>query len=215
MASTSEKALAVVTATPPKVQSLHFLRQARAALAKRAALIFRTEREAACHAIALGMLLWQVKGTLPKGEFKKWIEANIEGRGYRSCAYWMKLALCFAEKSGLKADECSAVAQWKPKGKGNTGAAKLDKFVGELSLNELMIKHGLRGVGLKGELTAGDEAPPAITAGEQLELLWSQAYEPAKSLADLLTERAATLAPDRRDAIAAELNRALQALRAV
>ena len=47
-----------------------------------------------------------------------------------------------------------------------------------------------------------------------MELVWEQAYAPAKSLADLLVERAATLAPERRDAIAAELTRALQALRA-
>jgi hypothetical protein len=47
-----------------------------------------------------------------------------------------------------------------------------------------------------------------------MELDWEQAYAPAKNLADLLVEHAAGFSPDRRAVLVAELNRALQALRA-
>lgn len=189
-------------------------------LAKELDLIHKLESQAAGRAIRIGAWLWQAKAQLRHGEFKGWIDQHVEGRGYRACAFYMKLALAFVEKSKISEPQLAALCAHNFKGTpkssaGKEAAERLATFIGDHSLNELLIKHGIKSVGLKGELTAGDEAPPAATEGEQMDLVWSQAYEPAKSLADLLTERAATLAPDRRDAIAAELQRALQALRSV
>ena len=179
------------------------------------AAIHRLESQAASRAVRLGLWLWQAKAALKHGEFQPWIKSHVEGVGYRQCAYYMKLALTFAEKSKLDDRGLAALCahDFDDATLDSSALETLAKFVGDYSLTELLIKHGIKGVGLKSELTTGD-APPELTPGEQMELVWEQAYQPAKSLADLLVERAAGLAPDRREAIAAELTRALQALRA-
>lgn len=217
--SEHSKALAVVTGTSGKSAPVHFLKQTGKTVAKLIGRIHRSEHDTAFFALVVSSLCWQAKANAAHGEFKPWVRTHVGERAYRSVAYYMQLGLRFAEKSKITNEEFLQLATLNPKG-AKSGPAKsafekVEKFIGEHSLTELLIKHGVKGVGLKGELTAGDEAPPALTAGEQMDLVWSQAYEPAKSLADLLTERAATLAPDRRDAIAAELQRALQALRSV
>lgn len=216
MASAESLALALVTKSDPGGS---LLKKLPARLTAELALIQKLEAQTTGRAIRVGLWLWQAKARVPHGQFKAWIESAVTGRGYRQCAFYMKIALVFAEKSRVGEKGLAALLQHDfkraPKNaEAKDALAKLAAFIGDLSLNELLIKHGIKGVGLKAELTEG-EAPPAATAGEQLELVWEQAYQPAKSLADLLVERAAILTPDKREALAAELTRALQALRAV
>lgn len=214
MPSAESRALALVTKSAP----VHFSPSKPTLLLKKLEAIDRAESQAVFLALQVGVLLWQIKAQIKHGEFKGWIAEHVSGRSYRSCAYYMKLALAFVEK----AKPSEAVVQALPgldldasklKPTDTSAREAMEKFAGGRSLTELLIKHGIKGVGLKAELTEG-EAPPPVTAGEQLELLWEQAYQPAKSLADLLVERAAVLTPDKREAIVAELTRALQALRA-
>lgn len=222
MAETKEsKVLAVLTATPAKVQALHFLKAAGKALTKRIALVRRADHDGSFHALCVGAELWKAKAVSKHGEFKPWIEQNVPTSAYRTCADYMKLTQIFAEKAKLTAEEALAMGKLLPKGAksgpAKSAAAKLDAFIGDLSVHELMIKHGVRGVGLKAELTEGD-APPAIEAGNgqmDLSLVWEQVYEPAKSLAELLAEQASRLKPEQLAAVEAELKKALHAVRAV
>lgn len=182
------------------------------------ATIRRMDRCTVHVALQIGALLWQVKAALPHGKFQPWVKEHMQGKSYRSCAYYMKLTLAFAEVAKPSAAAMAALAAYECEGTPQTEAeteicAAVDDFVSDKSLTELLIKYGITGVGLKSELTEGDK--PTLSAGEQLELVWSQSFETTKSLADLLTEKAAALTPDQRGAIEAELTRALDALRRV
>jgi hypothetical protein len=76
-------------------------------------------------------------------------------------------------------------------------AAKLATFVGELSLNELLIKHGIKGVGLKTELTDAAAAEVALTPEEQAardaaerDDAWQHTWESVQTLRNHFTEPA-------------------------
>lgn len=213
------QALALLTA---KSASVHFCQAAaRQRLLDTLAAIARHEAQATKFALQIGVILWQAKAELPHGQFQPWIKENIAGKSYRSCAYYMKLTMAFVEtvRPGSALLEClsgmdfdKADLDFNEQGT----LAAIAKFTGDLSLTELLIKHGIKGVGLKGELLGG-EAPLALTPEAQqqqeLELIWSQAYQPAKSLADLIAEKAQGFTADQREALQAELSRALDALR--
>lgn len=219
MASTSDKALSILVKSAPGSALLPKLPKQ---LTSELALIHKLESQAAGRAIRVGLWLWQAKEVLKHGEFKPWIEKNVEGKSYRSCAYYMKLAMTFVEKTRVSGESLHALVNHNfknaPKSKDAKAAVDaLTGFVGELSLSELLIKHGIKSVGLKAALTGGDDGAGGAPADPQMELtlLWDQAYTPAKSLADLLSEKAAALKPDQRAALEAELKRALDYVRAV
>ena len=214
------QALSLLTA---KSAAVHFSQDAaRQRLLDTLAAIARHEAQATKFALQIGVILWQAKAALPHGQFQPWIKENIAGKSYRSCAYYMKLTMAFVEtaRPGAALLEClSGIDFEKDTGfdyNEHATLAAIAKFTGDLSLTELLIKHGIKGVGLKGELTEG-ETPPALSPAEQqqqeLALIWSQAYQPAKSLADLIAERAQGFTADQREALQAELSRALDALR--
>jgi hypothetical protein len=224
--ATEEKALSLVMA---KSAPVHFSKPPAVVL-KKLALLASLDGQTTFLALQIGGLLWQAKEQLTKhGEFKKWIAAHIKGRGYRSCAYYMKLTQVFVEQAQLTSHAngekiFAALIALDPTKKKQTGLAQeattiAREFIGELSITELLIKYGIKDVGLKSELTGDDDAPPALTDAEQaqmeLDLTWSQSFEPAKSLADLLAEKARILTPEQRTALKAELDRAQAALRAV
>jgi len=219
--SSDSKALTLLTTLPGKLHKVQFLKRAETIVARQFKKLFRSEHETAVNAVVIGLLLWQAKAAVEKGTFMDWVAKNAGERAYRNSRYYMSLAQVFVEKGRLSLDErlaASTLTGKAPKAGPAKGVyEKLSKFIGEESLSDLFIKHGIKGVGLKSALTAGEE-PPALTdaqqAEQQMELDWSQAWEPAKSLADLLAEKAATFSPEKRAALEAELKRALQALRA-
>lgn len=210
------QALTLLTA---KSASVHFSQDdACRVLLEKMAMLAAHEARAAQFGVQIGVMLWQTKAALPHGEFQGWIKQHIVGRSYRSCAYYMKLALIFVEKVKPGAQLLETLISVDLGAEKHTASEKiilgeLEKFIGENSLTELLIKHGIKGVGLKSELADGEE-PPALTGEQQLELDWAQAYEPAKSLADLLAEKAAAFTSEQRAALEAELKRALEAIRA-
>lgn len=215
-----QQALALLTA---KSAPVHFSKDdtSRVLLDKLAALA-RYETQAGQLGLQIGVLLWQAKAALPHGAFQPWVKENIAGKSYRSCAYYMKLALIFTEKVKPAAWKIEAMMTLDLDAKQHTDEelSALDtmkQFIGENSLTELLIKYGIKGVGLKSEL-AGEESAPLSAEQQQqqeLALIWEQTYAPAKTLADLLTEKCAALSADQRGALEVELTRALDALRRV
>jgi hypothetical protein len=219
----SETARAIVTSASANWCGGPIQRQHGKALAKRFELVRRAGYDGAFNALCVAMLLWQARGQLgrgagKKGSFMAWVAEHVAESAHRTCTDYMKLGMIFAETTAITRAEAHAMIYLKPRGAKTdaekTAVEKLSAFIGDLSIFELMVKHGVRGVGLKSALTGDSEETPALTAGEQMELVWSQAYKPAKTLADLLTEKAASLDKDKRDVLAAELKRALQAIEA-
>jgi hypothetical protein len=172
--SDKKTALAVLSATPAKVKNVHFLKRTGKAVEKRLGKIFRTEFEAAFNAVAVGVMLWQVKVASKHGTFQPWIKEHCGERAYRSAAYYMKLAVKFAEKAKLTAEECIAVAELKTKapkgGPAKSAFDKLETFIGENSLTDLLIKHSIRSGSGAGEIESSDDGAPAAlpAGGEQL-----------------------------------------------
>lgn len=109
------------------------------------------ERDAALRAILVGLILHRIKAGLKHGEFMPWLKKNITGTGYRQCAYYMKLGSVFVEETRLTKDELLALPGDKTDlavipadAEARRFMEKARKFVGELSLSELLDEHNLK-----------------------------------------------------------------------
>jgi len=168
------------------------------------------ESKAAGVALQLGGSLWAVKTTLKHGQFQPWIHSNVEGRGYRACAYYMKLVLQFAESARLTAEEWAALPSLSDAlpedGPARSVWVKRAKFIGELSLSELLIKHGIKSVGLKHELTAGDDQT-ALPASDDGQLFFAEIADHLMGLRStvLKPESLMRLTPDQLDNLKTEI----------
>ncbi len=157
----------------------------------------RLRHEEALRGLLVGMALHRIKASLPTGHFGKWTKANLEGIGERYVNYLMRLALVFIDKGKVSKPELLALPGDQTElaidgmeGAQRRFAEKAVKFVGDLSLHELLIKHNIKSVGVKTELTArnqGDEGEPA-TAPTPEEL-----YHQSRDEIGLLIERGETL----------------------
>jgi hypothetical protein len=109
------------------------------------------ERDAALRAIFVGIYLHRIKAGTKHGEFMPWVKKNVKGTGYSQCNFYMKLAAVFVEETNLTKPELLAL----PGDKANLALtpsdaqakkfmAKAQKFVGDLSLNELLDQHGIK-----------------------------------------------------------------------
>ncbi len=128
------------------------------------------ERKAAAGAILAGITLHRVKASLPHGAFGPWIAQKLTrltswtpGTAKVNASFYMRLSLTFVEK--VRVDKSMLLALPHDGESLDLGASKeakklasaLEKFVGDCSLTELLIKHGIKGVGLKTALEQGDE----------------------------------------------------------
>ena len=106
------------------------------------------KKERAVKAILAGIYLAQIKAALGHGEFNQWCAKHL-GNSKRSAERYMALAGRFSRSSKLLLPELVGANQLsldltnvKNDG-GKAVLAKLDKFVGNLGLTELMQKHGV------------------------------------------------------------------------
>ena len=171
---------------------------------RQVAAISELESKAAVGAIIAGLTLHRVKASLDHGEFGPWISNSNFGSNLtaasrqRTANHYMRLALVFLEKAkvqkpdllALPGDQLSLdVENGEPTRRFFT---KADKFVGGLSLNELLIKHGIKGVGLKTELAQGAEDDEAQTpeqkAAAARERAWVETFESVQRIRANLTE---------------------------
>jgi hypothetical protein len=194
MASQKHALVLVANALPAKVNAGSLLKQAAKGALKHISAIALHEGSAARHALSLGALLWQVKSAKPACGFQEWIEKNVPTHGYRACAYHMKLSMVLAEKAKLTQDEWNALptlGSKAPKG-GHAKAAfqKIGTFVGELSLTELLIKHGVKTVGLKSELMAGDDGSAAPNTDSDGQMFFAEIAEQLDGYRSVVLDRA-------------------------
>jgi hypothetical protein len=179
----------------------------RAAIDQMAA-IAQMENRAAMGGTLAGLTLLRVKASLPHGEFTRWLNtiradsktnrSSFLKATIRQAQYYMKLAAVFLEKAkvtkpallALPGDQL-ALGEISAEGDTRELFLKLQKFTGNCSLNELLIKHDIKAVGLKKELAA-QRKKEADEAGEE---------EPARSAQDLCNEILEHLALARKGAL--------------
>jgi hypothetical protein len=123
----------------------------------------RLRGEEALRGLLVGMALVRIKHSMPHGTFGPWVQENITAFGDRWASYLMRLGLAFAEKAKVTKPELLAIpgdqtelALDTMEGAQRRFVEKAVKFVGELSLNELLIKYGIKAVGVKTELTKAE-----------------------------------------------------------
>jgi len=143
-------------------------------------MISSMEGAAALRALRFGLVMHQAKALVPHGGFITWQKTTFEGKSRAQCNYYMQLALVFIASMRLNAVEVlklpNAQLDLALADQEDTTRRVLEKaakFIGETSLNELLIKHGIKGVGLKKALEAAkakEEGEPAAPDAEQLYL---------------------------------------------
>lgn len=167
--------------------------------------ISELESKAALGALLAGLTLHRVKASLPHGQFGQWL-AQISTSGgnltvKKSQAHnYMRLALVFLERAKVQKPDLLALPGDQlalEVGDGHPARSfftKAAKFVGDLSLNELLIKHGIKGVGLKSALLADGEDDESLSPEEKLvrsrERAWQETFESVQRIRASLTEPA-------------------------
>ncbi len=143
------------------------------------AAVGELESKAAIGAVVAGLTLHRVKASLPHGKFRDWQEkhlAKIQGwskaTAVKNVSYYMRLSQIFVERTKIQKPTLLALpGDQLALDVGDSHQAKeffskVSKFVGGISLTDLLIKHGIRSVGLKKELANDDEDAPAPGAAE-------------------------------------------------
>lgn len=134
-------------------------------------------------AIFVGLMLHRVKASLKHGEFGKWQEKHLPAVSTGTIGNYMKLALVFLKKGEVDPVELLAVkdvapkALAKAKGPAAVFVEKLNNFVGEHDLTELLIKHGIRAVGLKTALENSDQGKSATSAEDYYANVAKRVYD--------------------------------------
>lgn len=142
LAILGDRSLSYDQAMLPKIQE---------ATLQQLAEVNRLGRERAARALLAGLGLCRVKASLKHGQFQPWLKAHVKV-GLVSCNNYMRLALAFVEKAGVSKPDLLAL----PGDQTNLAIdesdeaqrrffAKLEKFVGQSSLSELLEKHGIKG----------------------------------------------------------------------
>lgn len=192
---TAKHALTVLAAPELRSSGDDTLAKLQAAALAQLAAVGEMESKAALGGVLSGMTLLRVKASMPHGTFGKWLEANSHGVriSHRSANYYMRLALIFVEKTkatvpdllALPGDQLSLDLADNAAGK--RLAAKLQKFVGDCSLYELLVKHGIRGVTRDAD-EAGGEDGAATPAGEDF---FAEVATTLEGWRKIVTDRAA------------------------
>jgi hypothetical protein len=138
------------------------------------AAIKQGDRAVTLRAIFLGILFWQIKNECPKGEFMKLASERMPEIARQTRQDYMKLAIVFVEKTRLALpshfeipDAQLALSIEDSAGSKHEMVTKAFNFIGTLTLTELMIKHGIRGVGMAAALAEGEGAKPAPNEADE------------------------------------------------
>jgi hypothetical protein len=170
--------------------------------------IRQLQREDAARFTILGSMLLRLKHSLPaRGGFQAVAQKIIcDATGWtpatalKNASLAMRLAMTFIEKAKVsKPDLLALPGDQLTLDVGDNHPAqrflsKLSTFVGELTRTELLIKHGLTGVGLKTELTDGngDESGDELTDEQRAqfarEQAWLETWTATQQLRASLTE---------------------------
>jgi hypothetical protein len=171
---TKQTALAVLE-SPQIVTTGNNLNQLAVRANEELDAIKRMETGAALRAIRFGIVMYQVKATLPHGQFLKWRDQSFPALKRTQAGFYMSLALTFVEKSKANLPEVLALPEVQTdlpldqqQGPSAEILGKAYAFVGDCSLNELLDKHGIKGKGKLGGARESDDAEKPIKTAEEL-----------------------------------------------
>jgi hypothetical protein len=165
--------------------------------------IQRAERETAQRAVMLGVALWKVRLSIAHGQWTPWLGEHI-GVGQRQVNNYMRLALVFliksrATKTELRALPADSIELASDDALSRALFARLEKFVGECSLNELLVKHGIKSV------TRDDQGEGEATAAGGQQLLFPEMCDVLLKLDRLyMPESIIQIPPDKLNPLRAE-----------
>lgn len=199
MSNSPKKHALALVAQPEWLIGKDALKKLQVAAVAEMQTIHRLQCEAAGRAVLVGLALHRIKASLKHGQWGGWINRDFKAVGHRQVNYYMRLALVFLERERVQKPDLLALPgdQLALDVEGDKGGAafvnKLQKFVGDLSLTELLIKHGIKGVGLKTELTTGeddegDELTPEQQAQQERDAAWLAVWNPAQAIRATLTD---------------------------
>lgn len=201
MSKPAKKSLSLVASSSFKV-AVNATKKLKATTIKQVAAVAKLELQSAAGAMIAGFNLHRVKSSCEHGEFGKFLHNDLAkamgwtaGTATTNASYYMRISSAFYEVSGLKEAQVIAALD------GNKAANKLlhaalEKFIDGHSLTELLIQHGIKGVGLK---TALEESKPAPAAGDDEQTAedkiaqartqaWEESYKAVESIRAALTE---------------------------
>jgi hypothetical protein len=170
--STQKHALTVIASPELRAPAAEIDQLKEAAIAQCAA-ITDLEGKAAIGGILAGMTLHRVKASLKHGEFGPWLNQISTSGGnlkikHSQASNYMRLALVFIEKADAQKFEMMALTgggellDLTETSQGQSLASKLQKFVGDSSLNELLVKYNIKGVTREGDEPA-DKTKVGVT----------------------------------------------------
>lgn len=123
--------------------------------------------------VVIGFALHCIKASVKHGAWLPWLKANVQGKAYAQVNYYMRAATACAEKMKLGAPDLLTLPQTKINAltldvkADDHFHAKVAKFCGELTFNELLDKHGIKETKkLGGARTAGDATAAPIDPEE-------------------------------------------------
>lgn len=126
--------------------------------------IGRQERMIPRKAVALGLVLHAVKNSMPHGRWTPWLTETLTGLTFWSAgtakvnaSYYMRLAITFVEQCKPAKTEVLAISSGNalatiadPKGAAAKLMSRIDDFIGDRSLNEVLIDEGIKQTGGSG-----------------------------------------------------------------
>lgn len=170
-------ALAIIDNAPK--QNGRDVRRLQASIAKEFALIPQREMTNAVSAILIGLGLHIIKASVPRGEFRPYIEETLpsgnkwtKGTAIKNASLFMRLSLSALEQVQPSKPELLALTEGSVSSELSSGAAakyvsRLEEWIGERSLNELLIDEGIKHGGGAGSGKV-IELPPAATGTDPL-----------------------------------------------
>jgi hypothetical protein len=207
----SDKKHALALVSNPKFALCTNLDALQKACLEQLTLIRRLESEGAMRAIFTGLALHRIKASLKHGEFGPWLEANVNQLGRRQVNYYMRLALeCLARTRAtvveLVALPDGCVAMNATDIGSRRFAERVEKFVGECSLADLLVKYGIKGVVRDGDAgTEGDTGAVGTDADGQMFFAEIAEHVLGIRKSVLNAENIARLSPRQLDDLRAEL----------
>lgn len=157
--------------------------------------IAKMEGKAARGGILCGLTLHRLKTSLPHGQFlpfvdQMWPKATFQNPSTirKTVSNYMRLAETFVSKAKIGKPDILALPgdplalEIADQHQAKRLLEKLDAFAGNCSLNELLIKHGIKGVGLKKALEAEEKKESGAPAAPDAEQLYLQYRDEAGGL---------------------------------
>jgi hypothetical protein len=127
------------------------LTKLQAATVEQFRIIGRMRGEEAIRSLLAGLMLHRIKASLPYGEFGKWTKQHLQQFGDRWVNYLMRLALVFVENCKITKPLMLAMPGDQTElqldgmqGQQRAFYERAMKFVGRLSISELLDKHGIK-----------------------------------------------------------------------